>query len=60
MDTIFSFKKEVNLTHAIGCMTFEDIMLNKPVMRRQMLYDSTNVSYLLLSNWQGGKWNASC
>ena len=46
-------RKEV-LTHVIMWMNLEDIVLseNKPVVKRQILYDSTDMRYLESSNSQ--------
>ena len=43
-------KRKENLTHATTCMNLEDIMLSKPVTKRQILYNSNYMRYLDYSN----------
>lgn len=43
---LFSLKKEEILTHATTFMNLENMMLNEPVTKGQVLYDSTYVAYL--------------
>ena len=43
---LFTLKREEILSHVITWMNFEDIMLSKPVIKRQILYDTTYMTYL--------------
>ena len=43
---LFTLKREEILSHVITWMNFEDIMLSKPVIKRQILYDTTYMRYL--------------
>ena len=41
-----ALKREEILSHVTIWMNFEDILLSKPVMKRQILYDATYMRYL--------------
>ena len=40
---LFTLKREEILSHVITWMNFEDIMLSKPVIKRQILYDTMQI-----------------
>ena len=50
MEYYSTLKREEILSHVTTWMNFEDIMLSKPVIKRQILYDITYMRYLNLSN----------